>query len=30
VMEFDGLRIKIMSTTRSRIEIAKVELMIKK
>ena len=30
VMEFDGLRIKIMSTTRSRIEIAKVELMTKK
>ena len=30
VMEFDGLRIKIMSTTRSRIEIAKVELIIKK
>lgn len=27
VMEFDGLRIKIMSTTRSRIELAKVELM---
>ena len=30
VMEFDGLRIKIMNTTRSRIEIAKVELMTKK
>ncbi len=27
VMEFDGLRIKIMSTTRSRIELAKVELI---
>ena len=27
VMEFDGLRIKIMSTTRSRIEIARVELI---
>ncbi len=27
VMEFDGMRIKIMSTTRSRIELAKVELM---
>lgn len=25
VMEFDGLRIKILSTTRSRIELAKVE-----
>ena len=30
VMEFDGLRIKIMSTTRSRIELAKVELLSKK
>ena len=30
VMEFDGLRIKIMSTTRSRIEIAKVEILSKK
>lgn len=27
VMEFDGLRIKILSTTRSRIELAKVEMM---
>ena len=27
VMEFDNLRIKIMSTTRSRIEIARVELI---
>ena len=27
VMEFDGLRIKIMSTTRSRIEIARIELI---
>jgi CBS domain containing-hemolysin-like protein len=25
VMEFDGLRIKILRTTRSRIELAKVE-----
>ena len=30
VMEFDGLRIKSMSTTRSRIEIAKVEILSKK
>ena len=30
VMEFDGLRIKIMSTTRSRIELAKVEFITKK
>lgn len=27
VMEFDGLRIKIIRTTRSRIELAKVELL---
>ena len=27
VMEFDGLRIKILSTTRSRIELAKVEIV---
>ena len=27
VMEFDGLRIKILRTTRSRIELAKVELL---
>ena len=27
VMEFDGMRIKIMNTTRSRIELAKVELI---
>ena len=30
VMEFDGLRIKILSTTRSRIELAKVEFITKK
>ena len=30
VMEFDGLRIKILSTTRSRIEIARVEVISKK
>ena len=30
VMEFDGLRIKIMSTTRSRIELAQVEFITKK
>ena len=29
IMEFDGLRIKILSTTRSRIELAKVELLTK-
>ena len=29
VMEFDGLKIKILSTTRSRIELAKIELMTK-
>lgn len=29
IMEFDGLRIKILSTTRSRIELAKVELLAK-
>ena len=27
VMEFDGLRIKILNTTRSRIELARVEIM---
>ena len=27
VMEFEGLRIKILSTTRSRIELAKVEIV---
>jgi CBS domain containing-hemolysin-like protein len=27
VMEFDGLRIRILRTTRSRIELAKVEVM---
>ena len=27
VMEFDGLRIKILSTTRSRIELARVEII---
>ena len=27
IMEFDGLRIKILSTTRSRIELAKVEII---
>ena len=27
VMEFDGLRVKILRTTRSRIELAKVELL---
>lgn len=30
VMEFDGLRIKILSTTRSRIELARVEIVSKK
>ena len=30
IMEFDGLRIKILSTTRSRIELAKVEFITKK
>ncbi len=30
VMEFDGLRIKVLSTTRSRIELARVELIDKK
>ena len=30
VMEFDGLRIKILRTTRSRIELARVELVAKK
>ena len=30
VMEFDGLRIKILSTTRSRIELARVEVIDKK
>ena len=29
IMEFDGLRIKILSTTRSRIELAKIELLAK-
>lgn len=29
VMEFDGLRIKILSTTRSRIELARVEIIDK-
>ncbi len=29
IMEFDGLRIKILSTTRSRIELAKIELLVK-
>ena len=29
IMEFDGLKIKILSTTRSRIELAKVELVAK-
>ena len=29
IMEFDGLRIKILSTTKSRIELAKVELLAK-
>jgi len=29
VMEFDGLRIKILSTTRSRIELARVEIVSK-
>lgn len=30
VMEFDGLRIKILRTTRSRIELARVEIISKK
>ena len=30
VMEFDGLRIKILRTTRSRIELARVEIVAKK
>jgi CBS domain containing-hemolysin-like protein len=30
VMEFDGLRIKILRTTRSRIELARVEIVTKK
>ncbi|MBE6194357.1 MAG: HlyC/CorC family transporter [Rikenellaceae bacterium] len=30
VMEFDGLRIKVLSTTRSRIELARVEVIDKK
>lgn len=30
VMEFDGMRIKILSTTRSRIELAKIEIIGKK
>ena len=30
VMEYDGLRIKILGTTRSRIELAKIEIMGKK
>ncbi len=30
VMEFDGMRIKILSTTRSRIELARVEIVSKK
>jgi CBS domain containing-hemolysin-like protein len=29
IMEFDGLKIKILSTTRSRIELARVELVTK-
>ena len=29
IMEFDGLRIKILGTTKSRIELAKVELLAK-
>jgi CBS domain containing-hemolysin-like protein len=29
VMEYDGLRIKILSTTRSRIELARVEIIEK-
>ncbi len=29
IMEFDGLRIKILSTTRSRIELARVEIITK-